>query len=298
MNEKTIGQIPSETALFAALRRAIAHKEYHNDKFGPDYLAEIFLPASYRFFLRFKKVRENTKNKLAAFMPGVTEFIIARTAFFDGLFMEALKNQIPQIVLLGAGYDSRAYRFAESNRSTKIYELDALSTQNRKIKCLKAAQINIPVEVHFVPINFITESLSDVLEKAGCQYQERTLFLWEGVSYYLDCEAVDKTLGFASRSHRESMIAFDYTISVTEENMDDYFGAKELMESMKEHHENEALLFSVKPGEIESLLAERNLRMIAHMDHQAIEQKYLLDENGLLIGKMTGSFRLVCASPK
>jgi len=76
------------------------------------YLAEIFLPASLQVFLRFEKVRENTKNKLAAFMPGLNEYIIARTAFFDGLFLDALKDKFPQIVLLGAGYDSRAYRFA------------------------------------------------------------------------------------------------------------------------------------------------------------------------------------------
>src|SRR5512139_131701 len=103
MNKKTVEQTPLETALFTALRRTIAHKEYNNEKFGPDYLAEIFLPAYYRFFLKFKKVRENTKNKLAAFMPGLNEYIIARTAFFDGLFRDALKDQIPQIVVLGAG---------------------------------------------------------------------------------------------------------------------------------------------------------------------------------------------------
>jgi O-methyltransferase involved in polyketide biosynthesis len=50
--------------------------------------------------------------------------MIARTACFDSLFMAALKYRTPQIVLLGAGYDSRAYRFAESNQSTTIFELD------------------------------------------------------------------------------------------------------------------------------------------------------------------------------
>ena len=297
MNKKRIEDKPSETALFAALRRTIAHKEYNNDKFGPDYLAEIFLPAHYRFFLRFAKVRENTKAKLAASMPGTNEYIIARTAFFDKLFLNALKDQIPQIVLLGAGYDSRAYRFAKSNQGTKVYELDALPTQNRKIKCLKAAHISVPKEVQYVPINFINESLSDVLENAGYKNQERTLFLWEGVSMYLDWDAVRETLDFVSHSHSDSVIAYDYTISVTEKNLHEYYGANELMKSMKEHHANEGLVFSMKPGEIESFLAEMNLRMIDHLDSEAIEGIYLLDENGMLIGRMTGVFCFVYATP-
>ena len=51
----------SETAFFAALRRAIANKNFGDEKLGPDYLADVFLPAHLRFFLRFEKIRENTK---------------------------------------------------------------------------------------------------------------------------------------------------------------------------------------------------------------------------------------------
>lgn len=298
MSKKKVEQIPSKTALFAALRRTIANKEYNNEKFGPDYLAEIFLPAHYRFFLRFDKVKKNTKKKLAGFMPGLTEYIIARTAFFDGLFTNSVKDKIPQIVLLGAGYDSRAYRFAKLISNTRIFELDAIPTQNRKIKCLKAAHINIPIEIQYVSINFMNESLSNVLEKAGYKNQERTLFLWEGVSYYLDLDSVKETLNYISRSsNRDSIIAFDYTISISEENMNPYYGAKEFMNSMKEHHANEQLMFSIKNGEIKSFLAERNLRLIEYLDNDAIEQKYLMDDNGSLIGRMTGNFRFVCASP-
>lgn len=299
MGTKTVDDVPSETALFTALRRTIAHKEYNNENFGPDYLAEIFLPASYRFLLRFAKIRDNTKNKLAQAMPGVNEHIIARTAFFDGLFQDALKNQIPQIVMLGAGYDSRAYRFTKSNKGTKFFELDAPPTQDRKIKCLKAAHINIPNEVHFVPINFINQSLSNVLEEAGYKNQEQTLFIWEGVSYYLGWNSARGTLDFVSRSsNRDSVIAFDYMISLSEENMKATYGAAELMNSMKQHHVGEELLFSIKQGQIESFLAEMNLSVIEHMDHKAIEQKYLMDDNGSLIGKMAGSFCFVCASPE
>ena len=127
MTNNGVEQKPSDTALFAALRRTIANKEYNNDKFGPDFLAKQFLPPHFRFFLRFKRIRANTKNKLNEALPGLNEYMIARTAHFDRLFVDALKDKTPQIVLLGAGYESRAYRFAKSNHATRIFELNILS---------------------------------------------------------------------------------------------------------------------------------------------------------------------------
>lgn len=297
MKKTKVKEKTSDTALFTALRRTIAHEEYAHKNWGPDYLAEIFLPLRYRFFLRFERIRKNTENKLARFMPGLTEYIIARTIFFDNLFIDALDNQIPQIVLLGAGYDSRAYRFEKFNSGTRIFELDALPTQNRKRKCLKAANINIPQEIRFISIDFLTKSLSDVLEKAGYRKQERTLFLWEGVSYYLNLESVKETLDFAGHSQGDSVIAFDYTVPLSEESMDNLYGAREFKKSMKEHHASEEFMFSIDNGKIESFLAECNLEMLEYLDNERMEQKYLRDETGSLLGRITGNFRLVCASP-
>jgi len=299
MTNKSVEQKPSETALFAALRRTIAHKEFRNEKFGPDDLAEYFLPPHFRFFLRFTKIRENTKNKLNDALPGLNEYMIARTAYFDRLFVDALDNEIRQIVLLGAGYDTRAYRFNQSNRGTKIFELDITPTQDRKKKCLKKARIDIPQHVRFVPINFKEESLKDVLEKAGYEDQVKTLFLWEGVSYYLDAESVDVTLDFVSHtSHQESAIAFDYTISLSEENLNDYYGVREFAQTMKEHHANEELMFSIDEGKIESYLEQRGLKKLDHLDNGEIERTFLVKDNGSLLGQITGHFRFVSASPK
>jgi len=127
MAKKSVEKKHSETARFAALHRAISNKEFKNEKFGPDFLAEYFLPSHFRFFIRFKKIRKNIKKKLNKLLPGLHEYMIARTAFFDKLFINALNKKIPQIVLLGAGYDSRAYRFSNLNRVTKIIELDIVT---------------------------------------------------------------------------------------------------------------------------------------------------------------------------
>jgi methyltransferase (TIGR00027 family) len=111
MSKKGVEQKPSKTAIFDALHRAIANKEFKNERFGSDYLAEYFLPPHFKFFIKFKETRANVKNKFNKFLPGLHKYMIARTAYFDTVFIDALNKKIPQIVLLGAGYDSRAYRF-------------------------------------------------------------------------------------------------------------------------------------------------------------------------------------------
>ena len=298
MANKSVDKKPSETAMFAALRRTIAHKEYKNEIFGPDGLAEYFLPPHFRFFLKFKRTRTKTKNKLNTFLPGLNEYMIARTAYFDRLFMDALTNKTSQIVLLGAGYDSRAYRFAKSNQSTRIFEIDIVSTQNRKIECLRKARIDIPEQVTFISIDFNRESLDDVLERAGYKNEQKTLFIWEGVSYYLKPESVNAILDFVSHaSYQESAIAFDYTVSIPVENEKDYYGVKKFAETMKEHHSSEELMFSIDEGEAEAFLERKSLKMVEHFDNEEIEKTFLLNEFGLSLGKITGHFRFVLASP-
>lgn len=297
MADQEMERKPSETALFATLRRALAYKKYKDTKFGPDRLAEYFLPSHYRFFLKFKSVRVNTTNKLDSFFPGLTEFVIARTRYFDHVFTKALSNKVPQIVLLGAGYDSRAYRFADLNKGIWIYELDAAPTQEMKKKYLRKAKVKVPNLVTFVPIDFNRESLKDVLESAGYDVNQQTLFIWEGVTYYLESASVEATLKFVSDlPHPDTRIVFDYTISTTTENMKEFYGAEAFAQSMNAEHEDEELLFSIEEGGIEPFLNARGLRMIEHLNNHEIEEAFLTREDGELIGRMTGHFRFAAAS--
>jgi methyltransferase (TIGR00027 family) len=297
MADKLVEQKPSETAFFAALRRALAYMEYGDERFGSDSLAMVFLPVHYRFLMKFKKARESGNHQLARAFPGMNEYLMARTAFFDEQFVEALGEETPQIVLLGAGYDSRAYRFARLNRGTRVFELDIAPTQNRKIKCLKARRIDIPPQVKFVPINFNLEALDGVLAKAGYRAGEKTLFTWEGVSYYLDRKSVEATLDFASQAPKDSRIAFDYTIALTAENMDKYYGAETFARTMQAYHTGEQLLFSLEEGEIGLFLEQRGLRLVEHLNAEEIEKTYLTKEDGSLTGRMIGHFRFAIAAP-
>ena len=295
MSKKSVERKPSETARGTALLRTIANKEFDDEKLGSDYLAEYFLPFLLKILIKAKGIRARVKNKIPL---GMYEYLIARTAYFDNLFVNALNKNIPQIVLLGAGYDTRAYRFAKLNNSTKIIELDAPTTQNRKKKCLGKSKIEISSDVVFNSIDFNRESLKIVLEKAGYDNNKKTLFLWEGVSYYLDPESVNATLELVRNySHNESIIAFDYIISVPTEKLHNYYGVKELVQSMAKRHPNERGKFAIEEEKIESFLEQRGLKMVEHLKNREIENRFLTTENGSLIGQITECFRFVLASP-
>jgi len=298
MSKNNLERKPSKTAMFAALHRAIANKEFKNEYLGPDYLAENFLPSISKFLIKFKSVRLKVKKRLNRYLPGLHEYVTARTVFFDRIFTDALKHEIPQIVFLGAGYDTRAYRFDTLNKETKIFELDIITTQNRKKKCLSRARVDIPDYVTFVPVDFNRESLKEVLEKAGYDDHKKTLFLLEGVSYYLEPESVETTLEFVkSFSHEKSLIAFDYTISISEENISNYYGVKEFLETMKNHHPDELNRFAIDEGKIGSFLENRGLKLVTYLDEKEIENTCLLNEERSLIGQITGHFRFALASP-
>ena len=121
--------------------------------------------------------------------------------------------------------------------------------------------------------------------------------MWEGVSFYLEPESVDATLEFLNRSsHNESVIAFDYSISISEENINDYYGVKEFTQTWKKHRSNELFKSTIDAEKIESYLGKRGLKILNHLDNKEIENTFLLNKNGSLIGQITGWFRFVSAS--
>ena len=134
-------------------------------------------------------------------------YFIARTAFIDNIFENAINDDIPQIVFLGAGYDTRSYRFIKQLKSTVIFELDINTTQQRKTEILKKNKIDIPNSLSFVPINFNTDEIADVLSKAGYDKTKKTLFIWEGVTYYLTKEKIKKHWTLFKIIHRHKVFS-------------------------------------------------------------------------------------------
>lgn len=284
---------PSETAMGAATLRFLATLDPREEIAGPDILAEIFIPEDRKAPLRDPSTRQWViKNRIP---PGMYEFLIARTAFFDQVVQQALRDNIPQIVFLGAGYDSRSYRFRELIRDTRIFELDIQPTQQRKMALLHQAGVPIPAQLVFVSINFNTDNIEDSLYRAGFEKNKKSLFVWEGVTPYLSEKVIEETLSIiASVSPAGSRIGFDYESQLPGLSGDE--DVKRIRNYMRSRHADEPVLFGIEKGKIESFLSSRGYQIVDQLSSTDMERRYLPLHDGTLAGKIPVLFSLVLAS--
>jgi methyltransferase (TIGR00027 family) len=113
-------------------------------------------------------------------------------------------------VILGAGLDSRAYRFAGAGSGVRAYELDLPETQQYKKKRVIELLGSLPGNVTYVPIDFARQDLADVLKRSGYDAGKKTIFVWEGVTMYIPEAAVDATLRIvATIAATGSQMVFD-----------------------------------------------------------------------------------------
>lgn len=135
-------------------------------------------------------------------------FVNYRTEFFDKI-MEKYVDSMDQVVFMGAGFDTRAFKYCKG-KNIKVFELDKENTQECKIEALKKAGIDYEW-ITFVPIDFNQESWVDKLVAHGFDTSKKTFVLWEGVTPYLEEESVRQTLeAVASSTAVGSTLAFDF----------------------------------------------------------------------------------------
>lgn len=181
--------------------------------------ARLFYDKYAAKFLRFS-FRLILKNKLAAKLvlwlmidrrfPGATDTITSRIRFIDDCLEDCITEGVEQLVILGAGYDARAYRFNEL-KNKHVFEVDHPNTQ--KLKKNKILNIfgSLPHHIAYVPVDFEKDRLISKLTEAGYNKNLKTLFLWEGVCKYLTPNAVNELLTAVSgNSCKGSSIVFDY----------------------------------------------------------------------------------------
>ena len=206
---------PSKTAVYVAAARAVGSKDPDPRRRNPDYLAIEFLGPRERALLPEVQLEaldldfDSAMKKIGGF---IVEVLAYRTKAFDAALLDALQDGARQVVVLGAGFDSRAYRFTSQLGDVRFMEVDLGSTQAYKKQRLGDILGVMPSNVSFVPMDFTKDNLLEQLRNAGYSERQKTFFLWEGVSYYLPEAAVKDTLHFV-RDHSApgSRIAFDYT---------------------------------------------------------------------------------------
>jgi methyltransferase (TIGR00027 family) len=157
------------------------------------------LPGATRIALGLQELR----------LPGVFGAFVCRTRFIDDALLDALADGIRQVVILGAGFDSRAYRIP-GLEDARVFEVDTPAMLAFKRSCLAKMLGVLPSNVVHVPADFRRRALSEVLSSAGYDARLPTFFICEGLTQYLAAEAVDDILGFVARGAAGNGIAFTY----------------------------------------------------------------------------------------
>jgi len=139
----------------------------------------------------------------------LANMIALRTVAIDTAVRDAVADGATQLVILGAGYDGRAWRMPEL-AGVRVFEVDHPATQGDKRAHL--TELPPPIgDVTFVSMNFERESVGAVLDRAGHDRTSPTCWIWEGVVMYLTRDAMRATLAdIASRSAPQSTLIVNY----------------------------------------------------------------------------------------
>lgn len=205
------GARPSRTAHLVALGRAMADAGLSHVRDFRDPTARVFLSEKGKKSLA--KVMDamgigarSTRIEMARVMA---DLIALRTAAIDTAVRDAIARGATQLVILGAGYDGRAWRMPEL-AGVRVFEIDHPATQGEK----RARIGELPPAlgaVTFVPIDFERESLGTALDRAGHDRSSPTCWIWEGVVMYLTRDAMRATLAdVAARSAPRSTLIVNY----------------------------------------------------------------------------------------
>ena len=231
---------PSRTALGAAYHRA-AHQVLERGAIFADPLALRILGADAGAALR--EAKDDPSKRMMRL------FIAVRTRFAEDSLAAAVARGVRQLVVLGAGLDTYAYRSTLGDR-LRIFEVDHPATQEWKRQRLAETAIPVPRALTFAPVDFERESLATGLSSVGFDPTEQSFFTWLGVVPYLTEKAIFSTLGFIVTLPGWAHVVFDYGNPPTQGPDQNEYGAfreklaarvASVGESLKSHFHTDAL---------------------------------------------------------
>jgi methyltransferase (TIGR00027 family) len=270
----------SRTAEYMALFRALESLRPSNIRLFADPFAQSFLAPSLRRVVKLAQapvLRRAVNWLIDRKWPGARASGIARTRFIDDAVAKALQDGIEQVVILGAGFDCRAYRIRGIER-IRVYEVDHPATLAAKKKHLQQVLGTVPPHVTFVEIDFNQHRLADALATKKFDASRRTLFIWEGVTNYLTEEAVDSTLRYISGASVGSQLIFTYVHRAVLDNPAEFDGTHNLIHLLQ--REDEPWTFGLYPDAVPAYLKARGFELIEDIGSVEYRARYM-NPNGL-----------------
>lgn len=270
MREGRASRTAEHNALFRALETCLPERH----RLFADPLAQAFLTWPLSLVARLAVVpgpRELVPWFIDRRWPGPRTSVVARTRLIDDAIVDALGEPVEQLVVLGAGFDSRAYRLA-GLRELAVFEVDHPATQAAKRGALERVFGALPEHVRFVATDFTRSDLESSMAAAGYRESARSIVLWEGVTNYLSDAAVDATLRWCARAAQGSLLLFTYVHRDILTRPSAFVGGERLMASLERL--GERFTFGMDPGQLGDFLARRGLRLESDLGAAEYRERY------------------------
>jgi methyltransferase (TIGR00027 family) len=223
---------------------------------NPDYLAERLLRPLHRLLL-CPGLNRLARASFERRVPGMFLYHQARTKHLDTLLLGALEG-VRQLVILGAGLDTRAYRFAGPLAGRRVFEVDHPGTAAwKRARLHRLGQSS--AHVTYIAMDFTQDRLAERLAQAGYDAALPSFFLWEGVVMYLPREAVETTLAVIAGAAPGSTLAFDYVYRASLERPQAFYGAAGYQQYVARR--GEPCRFGLDADELPSFLARHRLSL-------------------------------------
>lgn len=268
---------PSKMAERIALIRAGESKKPEDERVCYDPYAIHFISPKMLEFIRSNPAGYKAEiERLEHLFPGLANSAVIRVRYFDDVVKKSVDEGLEQLVILGAGYDTRAYRI-DGLEKIKVFEVDHPGTQCVKIRKIREIFGSLPGHVTYVPMDLEADEPGRQLLESGYDSSLKTLFVTEGLIMYLRPETVDGILSFIlNNSGKGSAIIFDYGTSGPASAEDNASAAGK---NIRDYTENkgESLRFLLE--EVEAFLSERRFSRVVNITGEDYKKVYFSGKN-------------------
>ena len=264
---------PSKMAEGIAMQRFGESAKPEGERICYDpYAVHFISPEIIKFGIEHPEEAKARIEAMEKIFVGLSSSVVARVRYFDDFTEKSIGDGIEQLVILGAGYDTRAYRI-EGLKNIKVFEVDHPNTQSFKIQKIKEAFGSVPDHVVYVPVDFEKETFGQKLFDEGYNSSKKTLFIMEGLIMYIPPKAVADTLKFiVGNSGRGSAVIFDYY----SESVVDGTCKLEIAKNIRNFliQQGEPLQFGIKEDKIEDFLTEFGFSNVQNVTSEDYKKAY------------------------
>lgn len=274
----------SRTAQYIALFRAIESHQPRKKRLFDDTLAIQFLDVGLKMAVKITAlplIGDAVINYIQKRGMGGLSASIARTKYIDDLTKKAIAGGAKQVIILGAGFDTRAMRLPFL-KGMPVLEIDHPNTSDYKLDVFKKNNIQSPSNISYLQIDFNKQGLLEFAIEKNIDFSIPTVIIWEGVTSYLSSEAIDRTFEFFQRFATGSSVIFTYLHRLALDDSNAFKGVAQMKKLLKKKEEN--WTFGFYPEKLSSYLQTYGLTL--YEDNGAVEYRnmYMPERKSLLSG--------------